>query len=194
MILAAHELTVRLGGADVLHGIAAALEPGTITAVCGPNGAGKSTLLACLAGLIEPQAGAVALGETPLLSLHPRDRAKAIGYLPQTGEIAWDVAMGSLVALGRLPHRDRGEQAVAAAIEACGLAELAHRPVSTLSGGERARALWRAFWRANRNGSSPTSRSPRSISLTSLRCSPGCARLRRRGWASCWWSTTWPWR
>lgn len=141
MRLAAENLSVRLGGLEVLHGVSAALEPGRVTAICGPNGAGKSTLLACLAGLREPQGGAAVLGETTLPSLHANERARAIGYLPQDGEVAWDLAVSSLVGLGRLPHRDGGEDAIAAAIEDCGLRDFAHRPVSTLSGGERARAL-----------------------------------------------------
>ena len=90
------------------------------------------------------QAGAigdVTLGEQPLAALHPRERAKRLGYLPQEGEVAWDVSVRNLVRLGRLPHRDRGDAAVARALDALDLAELAGRPLSTLSGGERARAL-----------------------------------------------------
>ena len=119
--------------------LSAALEPGRITAICGPNGAGKSTLLQALAGLIEPDAGAVLLDDAPLP--HGRERARRIGYLPQVGEIAWDLSVESLAALGRLPHGDRGEAQVAAALAAVDLAGFARRPVSTLSGGERARAL-----------------------------------------------------
>jgi iron complex transport system ATP-binding protein len=64
-----------------------------------------------------------------------------IGYLPQTGEVAWDLSVNNLVALGRLPHGGGGEAAVEAALVALDLDSLAERPVSTLSGGERARAL-----------------------------------------------------
>lgn len=137
MTLAARDLVL----AGRLAGVSAALDPGRITAICGPNGAGKSSLLQCLAGLLAPDKGAVTLAGADLSALHPRERAKAIGYLPQDGEVAWDVAVKSLVALGRLPHRDRGEAQVAAAIAALDLEALAHRPVSRLSGGERARAL-----------------------------------------------------
>jgi iron complex transport system ATP-binding protein len=49
--------------------------------------------------------------------------------------------VAGLAALGRLPHGDRGEAAIAAALAAVDLEGLAARPVSTLSGGERARAL-----------------------------------------------------
>ena len=119
-----------------LDGVSARFEPGTITAICGPNGAGKSSLLSALAGLLAPDAG-----EVSALELHPRERAKRIGYLPQSAEVAWDVSVRNLVALGRLPHRDRGEDAIARAMDACDLKQFADRPVSTLSGGEKARAL-----------------------------------------------------
>ena len=124
-----------------LSGITATLAPGTVTAICGPNGAGKSTLLACLAGLLPVAAGQVLLGADPVATLHPRRRAQAIGYLPQQGEIAWDVPVRTLAALGRLPHGDAGDVAVDAALAALDLTALAGRRVSTLSGGERARAL-----------------------------------------------------
>lgn len=141
MTLAANNVTVSLGGAEVLRDVTVTLQPGTITAICGPNGAGKSTLLAALAGLIEPASGEVLLGGHALGALSPRERAQRIGYLPQSGEVAWDISVANLVALGRLPHRDRGEQEVARALTAVDLTEFAARPVSTLSGGERARAL-----------------------------------------------------
>lgn len=135
-------LTAReIGVGQRLAGVSAAFEPGTITAICGPNGAGKSTLLQCLAGIIRSDTGQVLIGDADLAAMHPRERAQAIGYLPQDGEVTWDVAVRSLVALGRLPYRDAGAREVAAAMEALDLAALADRPVSRLSGGERARAL-----------------------------------------------------
>jgi len=135
--LAAHGLEL----AGRLKGVSLALLPGQITAICGPNGAGKSSLLQCLAGLLAPDRGAVTLDRADLPSLHARERAKAIGYLPQEGEVAWDVAVRSLVALGRLPHRDRGTLQIDQAIASLDLGELADRPVSRLSGGEKVRAL-----------------------------------------------------
>ena len=124
-----------------LEGVSATLELGRITAICGPNGAGKSTLLSVLAGLLVPERGAVEIDGEVLARLHPRERARRIGYLPQEPVIAWDVAVRNLVALGRLPHRDRGTAQVEAALQALDLASLADRPASQLSGGERARAL-----------------------------------------------------
>jgi iron complex transport system ATP-binding protein len=127
MTLSADGLTVagRLEAADVV------LRPGELVAICGPNGAGKSTLLGALSGLVAPSFGT-------------EERARTIGYLPQTGEVAWDIDVATLAGLGRLPWRSSaGEdrEAVAEALTALDLVTLADRPVSRLSGGERARAL-----------------------------------------------------
>ena len=124
-----------------LDDVSAAFRPGEITAIVGPNGAGKSSLLACLAGLLVPSSGEVLLGEAWLSALSPQVRAKAIGYLPQSPEVAWDVSVETLVALGRLPWRDRDAAAIDAALATMELEDLRLRPVSRLSGGERARAL-----------------------------------------------------
>lgn len=140
MTLAARDLSI----AGRLDSVSATLRPGEVTAICGPNGAGKSTLLAALAGLLAPDGGTVMLDGAPLARLSARERAQALGYLPQTAEIAWDIDVSTLAGLGRLPWRtSAGEDAaaVAGALAALDLDHLAARPVSQLSGGERARAL-----------------------------------------------------
>lgn len=139
-MLAASNLSVkgRLAGASL------GCEAGQVTAILGPNGAGKSTLLAALAGLLVPDAGEIQLDGQPLARIDSKDRARRIGYLPQSAEAAWDISVRTLVALGRLPHRGGSaadEVAVASAVAAMGLEHLADRPLSTLSGGERARAM-----------------------------------------------------
>lgn len=139
MTLTARNLALpgRLGDVSV------ELRPQEVTAIVGPNGAGKSSLLACLGGLIE--GGPVLLDGQPLDTLPPLQRAQAIGYLPQSAEIAWDVSVETLVSLGRLPWAGapagQTAQAIEAALKALDLTALLQRPVSRLSGGERARAL-----------------------------------------------------
>lgn len=118
------------------------LQPGEITAICGPNGAGKSSLLAVLAGLLKPESGEIALDAAPLKRLPAQARAQAIGYLAQSPDVAWDVSVETLVTLGRLPWPGSpGGDAIERAIASMDLAALRHRPLSQLSGGEKARAL-----------------------------------------------------
>lgn len=140
MTLEARSLTVP----GRLDDVSVALRPGEVTAICGPNGAGKSSLLAVLAGLLAPTVGTVTLEGAPLAGLATRDRAQALGYLPQTPEVSWDIDVATLAGLGRLPWRTSAAEdaaAVASALAALDLEWLAKRPVSQLSGGERARAL-----------------------------------------------------
>lgn len=129
------------GVAGRLTDVSATLEPGRITAICGPNGAGKSTLLEVLAGLLAPDSGAVWLDDMPLSAMIPRVRAQRIGYLPQSHDIAWDVPVKSLVALGRMPHGDKAAAPVEAALRALDLEDLSMRRAQSLSGGETARVL-----------------------------------------------------
>lgn len=127
-----------------LDAVTAQLQSGRVTAICGPNGAGKSTLLAALAGLISPATGTVTLTSQPLAHVPADERARRIGYLPQSGEVAWNLSVRTLVALGRMPHRTDAAENARAIDEAIGLLQLealADRPLSALSGGERARAL-----------------------------------------------------
>ena len=145
--LQAQGVQVRLGGKAVVDGVTAAFDSGTVTAILGPNGAGKSTLLSCLAGLRRPQAGQVVLDHDDVIAMAPRARARRIGVLPQTQEVAWAVEARILVGLGRTPFIGSSGLSIedAAAIDramaAAGVAELADRDVTTLSGGERGRVL-----------------------------------------------------
>lgn len=145
--LEARGLRLRLNGRDILDGVDAVFPRGKVTAIVGPNGAGKSTLLACLAGLRKPDAGTAQLDGQDVRALRPRQRARTLGFLPQTPEVAWDVEVETLVGLGRTPFigargltaEDRVQ--VERALAVTEMTGMARRIVNTLSGGERARAL-----------------------------------------------------
>ena len=137
MMLEARDLVL----ADRLAHVSLSLRPGEITAICGPNGAGKSSLLEALAGLLEVDSGAIGLGDRDLVSYQPRERAQAIGYLPQEHTVSWDVPVRRLVELGRMPHGDKRTEPVEAALQALDVEHLADRRAQSLSGGETARVL-----------------------------------------------------
>ncbi len=144
-MLAVENLGVRLGGRAIVDAVSFALRPGEMTALVGPNGAGKTTLLRAVAGVL-PSAGRVMLGSARLVDTPARERARKIAYLPQGHVFHWPMSAAAVVALGRLPHADHfarlaaaDEAAIARAIAAAGIQDLAERPVTALSGGERAR-------------------------------------------------------
>jgi len=145
--LKAENISVRLGGRTILEGLSASFAAGQVIAIIGANGAGKSTFLACLAGLRRPDTGASFLGDRPISALLHRERAQRIGFLHQTPEIAWAIDVETLVGLGRIPYvGGRGlaaadREAVARALDLADMTGFADRDVTTLSGGERARAL-----------------------------------------------------
>lgn len=129
-------LTVRLGGRPVLQDVSIEIRSGEVLGLVGPNGAGKTSLLRVLAGLLRPERGQVTAPAG----------AGAIGYLPQQGEVHWPVTVRHLVSLGRLPHlppfaRPGAADAarIDAALAATAVEHLAERPMTDISGGERAR-------------------------------------------------------
>ena len=150
--LTASGVTVRLGGTTIVDRVSLSLRGGELVALVGPNGAGKTTLIRALAGLV-PADGTIALGGKPLGALKPRDRARHIAYLPQGHIFHWPMPVASIVMLGRAPHADpfsstspEDRAAVAHALATTETDVFADRPVTTLSGGEKARvALARAL-------------------------------------------------
>ena len=59
--MSARGLVKRFGSTTALAGVDVDLADGESLAVMGPSGSGKSTLLHCLAGILLPDAGTVAL-------------------------------------------------------------------------------------------------------------------------------------
>lgn len=140
----AERLSVAIRGRRVLHDLTLEMDRGLV-GVLGPNGAGKSTLVRALLGLVP------ATGRVTIDGVAGRSRAeiaRRIAYLPQGQQLHWPVSVERLVALGRLPHlapfsrlADTDRAAIERAIAAADVADLAQRPATELSGGERARAL-----------------------------------------------------
>ncbi|QCI68278.1 ABC transporter ATP-binding protein [Phreatobacter stygius] len=132
------------GGRPIVDGIDFAAGATGTVAVIGPNGAGKSTFLKILAGLEPDHAGTVTIGGRDLQSLTGRERAAALGYVPQNFVPHWDITPRMLVEMGaeRLPGF--GPDAVGKALADGELTDLADRRWSGLSGGERARGLMAA--------------------------------------------------
>jgi iron complex transport system ATP-binding protein len=139
--LAWTDVSLSRQGNPVLDGVSLSVAEGEMIGLVGPNGAGKTALLRLAVGFEKPGAGELRLDDAPIASLPASQRARRLAYLPQQPETAWPITVEQAVALGRLPHGDRNPDAVARALEAVGMSEFKDRPLTRLSGGERALVL-----------------------------------------------------
>lgn len=116
-----------------------------VTAVFGPSGAGKTTMARCVAGLLRPDAGRIALdGEVlfdGVVNLPPHKRE--IGYVFQEARLFPHLDVRANLLYGAPRGTDPGEVS-----EMLGIAALLDRRPAGLSGGEAARvAIGRALLR-----------------------------------------------
>jgi ABC-2 type transport system ATP-binding protein len=129
------------GAVHALAGVDLDARPGRVTALIGPNGSGKTTLLLVLAGLLVPDAGHVRVGGFDPVTDGARARART-GWMPDTFG-TWDSLTAREVLLTfaaayRMP-RGAAEARVAELLETVHLSELADRPASVLSRGQKQR-------------------------------------------------------
>lgn len=139
------DLSVRYPRRDVeaLASVSFAASRGALTAVVGPNGSGKSTLVRALVGRAPLTAGAILVDGKLVAAAGRRELATRVAVVVQREEPAFPLQVREYVALGRYPRLglfrapsrlDRA--AVDDALARTAAAQLAHRSISELSGGE----------------------------------------------------------
>ncbi|MEK7315354.1 MAG: ABC transporter ATP-binding protein [Candidatus Eisenbacteria bacterium] len=126
-------VTKRYGPIVAVDGLTFEVAPGETFAVIGPNGAGKTTTLKMILGLARPDTGRIALGPEGLPPHDPRAR-EHLGYVPQRVEFPPARTAAEILdyfaALRGLPAA-----AATRALARVGLADVAGRRASELSGG-----------------------------------------------------------
>jgi iron complex transport system ATP-binding protein len=127
----------------VFRNVSFTLFPGEVFCLLGPNGSGKSTLLKCLSGLLPVNEGAVLLGQKDIRDVSAAQRARAVGYVPQSLSPAFPFRVLDVVVMGRAAYLtlfaspSAEDVAVAkAALEKIGIVHLSERPCNRISGGE----------------------------------------------------------
>ncbi|HEY0537921.1 MAG TPA: ABC transporter ATP-binding protein [Actinoallomurus sp.] len=127
-----------------LRGVSLTLEPGELVAVAGPSGSGKSTLLSCLAGIDEPDGGAVLVSGQRISHrpepIRARLRARHIGLLFQSANLFEHLTVRQNVGLAQRLAGRRGGTDIGPLLDSVGLARRAHAYPGQLSGGESVRA------------------------------------------------------
>ena len=146
-ILSVNEISISLGGRQVLKDVTFFVQSGEFTGLIGSNGAGKTTLLRIILGLQAPTHGTVSLTSHPESS---STKNPPIGYVPQKVTFDPDIPLRSrdLVALGidghrygiSLPSRKRRLE-VDKMLESVDGLSFANQRIGTLSGGQQQRIL-----------------------------------------------------
>ncbi len=143
-------MTKQFAGADqaALEAVSFDISSGEFVTLVGASGSGKTTLLRLLAGLEEPDAGEVRLGEEVLSRgqqvLVPPER-RNFGFVFQNHALFPHLSVGANVAFG-LGRPGNSKKRVDELLDLVGLGGLEHRFPHELSGGEQQRiALIRAL-------------------------------------------------
>jgi iron complex transport system ATP-binding protein len=144
MTLAGRALTIGYSDRVVGRGLDVTIAQGEVLALLGPNGGGKTTLLKTLLGILAPLAGTALIDGRSLAAYSIRERARRIAYVPQAHTPTFAFTVEAVVLMGRTAHGSlfsrpsAGDHAVAArSLAQFGIAHLAQRPYTMISGGER---------------------------------------------------------
>lgn len=132
------------GDKQVFSGVSLRIERAASLTILGPNGSGKTTLLNAVAGLRQAASGSVLYDGVNLNQLTPQQRARLVGYVPQSAVTTFDYRVLDYVVTGCAPQigafqRPGPEHYALAkrAIEDMGIAHLAEKSYMRISGGER---------------------------------------------------------
>jgi zinc/manganese transport system ATP-binding protein len=144
-VIEVEHATFTVAGRKVLVDCNLAIEAGEFIGVLGPNGAGKTTLMRGILGLLPPAAGNI-----QVFGRAPERGNAAIGYVPQVRTVLPDLRVRGLDFIASsvqgerwgLSFTRREDRAIInATLAAIGARELAERPLSAMSGGERQRLV-----------------------------------------------------
>jgi len=143
-----NRLTFRYDKRIILNELSLQFPQGGFCSILGPNGSGKTTLLKCMAGLLKPDSGTVALNGKPLSGYKMMELAREIAYVPQYQEVVFDIDVFDYVMLGRNPYqtpwemeRPEDKEIAEEMLIKCNVYHHREKRIQELSGGERQRVM-----------------------------------------------------
>jgi iron complex transport system ATP-binding protein len=144
ILIAARGLAIGYGRTRIAGDLDLSVIAGSVTCLLGPNGVGKTTLFKTLLGLLPPLSGAVEMDGDDLSRLDRQTIARHIAYVPQAHIAEFPYSVIDLVVMGRTAHlgafggpRRMDYEAAMAALDQLGIAALAERDSTRISGGQR---------------------------------------------------------
>ncbi len=143
-------LTFRRGERDILRGVDLSVNPGEHWTLLGRNGCGKSTVLEMITGYLFPTSGTIDVLGNRYGQVDVREIRKKIGYISPSliekmtlRDPVWEIVASGAFAYLRFYEEiaDEVRERSYIELERVGLSSLAEQPFSTLSQGERKKAL-----------------------------------------------------
>ncbi|MBO0765039.1 MAG: ABC transporter ATP-binding protein [Hyphomicrobiaceae bacterium] len=143
-LIDARKLAIGYGSRVVARDIDVSLLAGEVVCLLGPNGSGKTTLFKTLLGLIGRLAGSISIAGRPIDSWRPSQLALRQAYVPQANVSVFPYRVLDMVLMGRTarlglfaaPGAADRERAWSA-LKLLGIAHLAEREYTRISGGQR---------------------------------------------------------
>lgn len=136
-------LSLQLGGANILSGVDAELQSGSINVLAGPNGAGKTSLLRVLCGELRPNLGRVLIDGSTLDSFSLAELAKKRCVMTQSTTVVFDFTTLEILEMSWLSGpKNKFLDVLEDFCNRCEIINLIHRKFRSLSGGEKQRVLF----------------------------------------------------
>ena len=144
MSIEVQALSFAYGEQQVLRDVSFTAETGQFLSVLGPNGVGKSTLFRCILGLLRGYRGSIRVNGADTRHLKAAQLAKLIAYIPQSHYPSFNYSVFDMVLMGttakvsflggpKAQQRREAEEA----LDRVGIAHLADKGYTNISGGER---------------------------------------------------------
>jgi len=131
-------------GKALLQNVSINLQSPCLAGIIGNNGKGKTTLLKNLSGLQKPLSGQILFNDKNIFDLSAAERSKIVSLGFASNYITFPISVYELVSMGRYPYNNHwaglsktDEEIIDGAIDLCGIKNLQHNFVTSLSDGER---------------------------------------------------------